>query len=48
VCRVAAPLSIPESSIADRSTIGERILVAFTVYASLGYGSKRMQDALDD
>ena len=32
---VAAPLSIPESSIAERSMIGERILVAFTVCAGL-------------
>jgi len=41
-------LSISESSIAELLTIGERILVAFTVYAGFVHGSTTMQDPLDD
>jgi hypothetical protein len=47
-CRIAAPLSISESSIAELLTIGEQILVAFTVYAGFVHGSTTMQDPLDD
>jgi hypothetical protein len=45
---VSAPLSISETSIAERLTIGERVLVAFTVYAGFVHGSTTMQDTLDD